>query len=349
LRTATPLAALVAFVIVFTLATTARGEDTVLLKPETPGGPLVRLRGEIVDYSGRELRIRNPEGHERRVPAAQVERVDTPLQPEHETGDQQFRAGDFRAAVASYRKALAAAHEPREWVRRIILAQLVWSLRNLDEWDQAGETFLTLLASDPDTPEFACLPLVWTDRRLEAAIERKALQWLADEDHPAAMLMGASLLLSSSHRPRALAKLQLLLADADPRVAWLAFGQLWRAGSGNATSEQQQSFARRIEASDPKLRAGHYFVLGRSLAREQPEQAAIALLRVPIQYEREYELAAQALIEAGACLEQLQRTSQAEALYSEVGRRFSHSVAAPLADKHLRRLAQPGPARDNGT
>jgi tetratricopeptide (TPR) repeat protein len=325
----------------------ASAEDVVYLKP-VGGAAEGRIRGEIVDYTGRELRIQNAAGRERSIPAAQVERIETSRSPEQIAGDELFEQGDFRGAIARYRTALEAAREPREWVRRQILAQIVWSQRNLQEWDQAGEYFLILLASDPTTPDFACLPLAWIDEKPRLEVERKAQAWLANDQQPAAVLMGASHMLSTSNRPQALAKLKGLLASSDPRIAWLAYVQLWRAGSNNASPEQRQSFARRIESSDESLRAGAYFVLGRALAPQQPEDAAIALLKLPVLYDRENRLAAIALLDAGECLERLARPAQAMGLYRELDERFAQAPAADEARRRLDRLASPTAARDNG-
>lgn len=329
-------------------ACVSQAEDAVYLKPAAPGAPLTRIRGEVVDFTGRELRIQNDAGRERVIPAAQVERVETTHGPEQTSGDRLFAAGDFRGAAAQYRAALEAGREPRGWVRRQILAQMVWSQRNLEEWDQAGEYFLILLASDPETPDFASLPIVWTDDKPRIAVERKAQAWLAAADQPVAMLMGASHLLSTNDRSLALEKLKGLLMSSDPRIAWLAFGQLWRAGSENATAEQRRSFAARIEASDESLRAGAYFVLGNALVSEQPEDATLALMKLPILYEREYRLAAAALLTSGECLEKLQRPAQALGLYREVASRFGQAKVAAEAQQRSERLASPAKARDNG-
>ncbi len=324
----------------------ARAEDVVYLKaPDGARGG--QLRGKVVDYTGRELRLQSAAGRERRIPAAQVERVETEHSLEESAGDRLMERGDFRGAIDRYRQALETAREPRDWVRRQILARTIWCQRNLGDWDQAGEYFLILLGSDPSTPDFDCLPLVWIDEPLRPELQRKAEAWLNDEQQPAAVLMGASHLLSTAKRPAALEKLRGLLGSSDPQIAWLAYVQLWRAGANNATPEQQRSFARRIDANDERLRAGAYFVLGQSLAEQQPEEAALALMRLPVQYDREYRLAAAALVAAGSCLERLRRPAQAAGLYREVDERFSQSGEAAQARQRLERLASPSAVHDN--
>ena len=213
----------------------ARAEDAVYLKPTSPGGPMVRLRGEIAEHTGRELRIQNATGGERTVPAASVARVEFTRSPEHVSGDEQFAAGDWQLALASYQRALDAKREPREWVRRQILSQIVWCYRNLDKWDEAGKYFLLLVGSDPATQYFDAIPLVSREEPLSAGGRGRPREWLAASEQPVSVLMGASLLIDSQSRTEALAKLRGLLSNPDPRIVWLAYAQLWRAGANNAT------------------------------------------------------------------------------------------------------------------
>ncbi len=322
----------------------ARAEDIVYLR--TSDGRSTRLAGEIVDYSGRELKLRSVAGSERTIPAAAVQRIETTHCAEQTAGDEAFSRGDFRQALTSYRSALAATREPRDWVRRQILVQAIWCQRNLDEWDQAGEYFLILLESDPATRQFDCIPLVWTDQRRSLAVERKAQTWLHDEKRPAAVLLGASHLLATPERPEAIAALKRLQKDPDPRIAWLAEAQLWRTQS-TAQARPWSEFARKIEAADGSLRAGAYYLLGSALASAQPEDGALALLRLPLAYPREYQLSAAALLQAGSCLERVGRTSQAAGLYAELLTRFGQTSESREAQSRLDGLAPSKPVGDN--
>ncbi len=303
---------------------------------------MVRLRGKIAEHTGRELRIRSATGGERTIPSASVARVEFVRTPEQVSGDEQFAAGNWQLALASYQRALEASREPREWVRRQILSQVVWCYRNLARWDEAGRYFLLLVASDPSTPYFDAIPLVWREEPLPAEVARQAAAWLAASEQPVSVMMGASLLIDSQARTEALAKLRGLLADPDPRIVWLAYAQLWRAGANNATVDQQRSFAARINTSDETLRAGPYFILGRSLLATRPEEAAIALLHVPIEFPRERILAAEALMAIAGVLEQLKQPELAIGLYREAAAVFSETAAGKLAAQQLERLgAQP--------
>jgi TolA-binding protein len=70
-------------------------------------------------------------------------------------------------------------------------------------------------------------------------------------------------------------------------------------------------------------------------------------MKLPVLYEREYRLAAEALLEAGECLERLKRPTQAAGLYRELDERFAQSPAAEEARRRLERLVSPTAAREN--
>jgi hypothetical protein len=205
---------------------------------------------------------------------------------------------------------------------------------------------LILLASDPYTSWFDCLPLAWTPEAPLAAALEKAQGWL-DSKNPAAELIGASLLLATDSRAAALDHLKRLRSDPDRRIAWFAQTQLWRAEAAEATPEQLRGWAAAIEASDPGLAAGAYFVLGSALAPGAPEDAALALLKLPILYEREDRLAAAALLAAGKCLETSGRGPQAAGLYRELAGRHPRAAEAAEARRRLQSLASREGAREN--
>jgi len=321
--------------------------DQVWLKPSGVGESGLRLSGEIADYTGSGLTLRTGGKRERRIPAAEIDRIETPRSAEHEAADELFAQGDFAAALPRYRQALEASREPRAWVRRQILAQVVWCQRNLGQVDQAGEHFRVLMASDPETPLLDCMPLAWTNEEASPDMLAAARKWMAETAEPATVLMGASHLLESEDRPAALAALKGLLAAPDRRVAWLAFAQLWRAGTANATAEQRASFAAKIEAADETLRAGASYILGTALSQHDPEAAAIAFLKVPLVYPREYELSAAALLAAGQCLETASRKEQAAGLYREIATRYGRSASAEDARRRLESLVSTRATGDN--
>jgi tetratricopeptide (TPR) repeat protein len=312
-------------------------QDTVYLVPETSARSAQTLTGKVIDFTGRGLSLHLPNGRTQSIQPQRVDRVETTRSAEHAAGDELFRDGDFRQATAKYRAAVQGDREVRGWVRRQILAQTVWSQRASGAWDEAGETFLTLAARDRDTPYFDCIPLAWTAARPAPALESNARRWL-DQSEPLAALLGSSHLLTTSHRAIALAKLEALSQNSDPRIAWLAEAQTWRA-AGTAARKERSAWRKRLEASPEALRAGPYYVFGLASVVDKPDEAALALLKIPILYPRERSLAAAALLTAGGCLERLERPAQAATLYREVVAGAGSLSEADEAQRRLQSLA----------
>jgi hypothetical protein len=318
-------------------SSTSLGQDRVYLVPGTnAGGPEI-LAGKVSDFTGRGLSIRLSNGQSHTLRPEQVERVETTRCAEHAAADELFADGDFRQAADRYRAAVQGDREVRGWVRRQILAQTVWCQRASGVWDVAGETFLALTERDPETPYFDCIPLTWTAARPAPALESSARRWF-DQSEPPAVLLGASHLLTTSQRAIALARLESLKTSDDPRIAWLAEAQTWRV-AGAAARKQRADWGKRIEVSPPPLRAGPYFLLGVSYVVDKPDEAALALLRIPILYPRDRSLAAAALLTSGGCLERLQRPAQAAVLYREVVAGAGSISEADEAQRRLQHLA----------
>jgi tetratricopeptide (TPR) repeat protein len=315
----------------------ALAQDTVyLVRDSNARGPEV-LTGKVIDFTGRGLSLRLADGRTQAIRPERIDHVETTRSAEHKAGDELFADGDFRQAIAQYRAAVQGDREVRGWVRRQILSQTVWCQRASGAWDEAGETFLTLAARDPDTPYFDCIPLAWTAARPAPALESNARRWL-DQPEPLAALLGASHLLSTGHRAIALARLESLRANSDPRIAWLAEAQTWRA-AGAAARKERAGWRQRLEASPQALCAGPYYVFGLACVVDKPDEAALALLKIPILYPRERSLAAAALLTAGGCLERLERPAQAATLYREVVAGAGSLSEADEAQRRLQSLA----------
>lgn len=315
----------------------AAAEDIVFLESQDNPGSELKVAGEVLDYTGRAIRIRQTTGVERSYAGSRVIRIERPRTDVELQADAAFEAGDLRRAVPLYRKALGA--EGRTWARRAILARLVWAHRGLGEIETACDTFLLIYDSDATTPYLDCMPLAWSPGERVARL--KADAWLADRGRPAAVLMGASHLMSSDARESALAALRDLRGESDPRIAALATAQTWRAEVFRAESEQIESWSQRIDAMPESIRGGPYYLLGRSWARSKDwEQAALAFLRLPVLYPQDSGLAAQSLLEAGDALAKLGRPAQAATCYREIKDRFAASVVRAEAENRLSGLNQ---------
>lgn len=317
----------------------AMAQDTVYVSSVTSPQGHLKLSGRIVDYTGKGLSIELTGGVPRNVAAEQVLRIETNYSRPQEEADRLFAKGEFDSALALYGQARNG--ESREWVRRQITAQIVWCLQALDRWVQAGEEFLILVRSDPATVYFDCIPLAWLPAELPRNLEQAAQQWMAREDLPAAMLMGASHLLPTGAGPGALVRLKQLTAADDPGVARLALAQTWRTITVTADAEQLKSWNRLIGQMPEPLRAGPYYVLGLGWAQHQQyEQAALAWMRLPILYPQHRLLAMRSLQDAGQALERLGRTQQAATLYAELVRTYPNTRSAAEVRNRLEEMGK---------
>jgi tetratricopeptide (TPR) repeat protein len=304
--------------------TPSQAQDEVTIRTTASGGSTQRRTGEVIEYTGQGVQLRESGGRVRSFSPAQVVRVVPAKSPEHLRADESFDRGRFEEAAGQYRIALRS--ERRTWVARMILARQAWCYRALGRAQEACETFLLLVRSDPTTPFFDCIPLAWIPSQPSPTLEREAVGWLTRNDLPAAGLLGASYLLSGSQRPRALARLNQLTASQDGRIAWLAQTQLWRSAYTAADVNQLDTWSRAVEEMPEPLRAGPYYVLGTAYGlRRKHEQAALALLRIPILYPRHRRLAARCLYEAGRALEELGRRQEAARLYAELVAEYPQS------------------------
>jgi len=298
----------------------------------------MKIGGRVLDYTGEGLKLQLTGGREKTFPVEDVIKIETAQTRNHDLADLAFDIDKFEQALTLYRQALQ--EEPRNWVRRRIIARMVRCYSSLNQPAAAGETFLLLIRGDPKTPYLDCIPLAWVSRQPDPALEQSARLWVVRSE-PAAVLLGASYLLVGRNRAAALSKLKTLAAESEGPIAQLALAQTWRAAVPTVDERQLVAWRRTIENMPEPLAAGPYFVLGRGLSQmKQWEQAALAMMRVPILYPQQRSLSAQALLDAGRCLERLERTKQAVHLYRELMREYPET--RPIAEARARMEAIAG-------
>ena len=292
-------------------------QDTVVVSSSAGSSGYATFKGQVVDYSGRGLSLDTPDGGQRTFPAEQIVRIETYHPQARQDADGLFDTGQFAAAAALYER--SHKEEKRPWMRRQIMAQLVWCHRATGQLRLAGKEFGVVVWEDPNSPYLSCIPLAWMAGQPSGSLEQAAKEWFNLEDEPAMVLLGASHLLSTANRGVALDRLERLAATADPPVNQLALTQTWRVSVVTADARQLAAWEDTIRRMPEPLRAGPYYVLGQGWARQQKwEQAALALMRVPLLYRRHHVLAARSLLDAGQSLEKLDRRRQAARLYDEV-------------------------------
>jgi len=309
--------------------------DTVSYR--TSAGGSAKLTGEIVEFNGKELRLKQPGGVESAIPAERVESFETAWTPQHEEAMRLKREGKFGPAVEKFGQALRA--EKRRWVQRRILADTVRCYTALGQYEQAASMFLILVGDDPATQYFGAVPLSWNAHQPSPGLESKATAWLENEDQPAAALIGASWLLSTGRRGAALKVLERLARNEDPRVSALARAQIWRTEIVTATPDDVTRWSTIVEEAPAIVRAGPYLVLGRAWSHcGKSEEAALAAMRVPILYADSRPLAADALVTAAGELVKLDRRREATGLYRETVQSYPEAPAAAEAQRRLEEL-----------
>lgn len=313
-------------------AAVGRAEDTVELVRGPDGKPGPVFRGEILEIAGGKLKIRRADGREDSVPWPRVAQYRTTWPNGLAAAD---RLRDERRYADALNAYLAASQtEPRGWVKDVIKARAIACFREQPQPVRAGELFLSMYQRDPETPHFDLIPLAWipaseavesTDGKLRDSAQR----WLAEAASPGSMLLGASWLISAGEPGRAVVPLRSLTQNADKRVALLAEAQLWRTRLVQAQESEVEVWERIPPRLPGPLRAGPYFTLGLAWQQcQQPERAALAFLRVPIEHPDQVALAAAALELAARQFDQLQWPEEAARLRRERATRFGGKVEA---------------------
>jgi len=312
--------------------------DTVIYRTGKEHASRGVVTGTIADYAGGRLSIRNDAGVSQTIPAERIVEIQSNWTAAETAGDQALRDGKPTEAVQRYQQALR--EEQRAWVQRQIVAKLVGSYAQRDQFDLAGEAFLRLLQSDPQTSHAAVIPLSWTTHSPSPAVQQRAAAWMANNQNSLSALLGASWLLSTAQRAAAIQTLQRLLADRDPRVAMLAHTQLWRTRIVTAAPEEIQQWETWLQRMPSGLRGGPYSVVGQAWSSQgRSEKSALAYLRVPLLYPADHRLAASALLSAGRELEKIGQVQEAVTLYREIVRDYAAATAAAEARGRLEELS----------
>ena len=318
-------------------AAAACGQDVVTVR--TDDGGRREVAGRVVAYDSGGLTLTAPTGATLDFDAADVVRVVTPRLPVHLAGLRAWADRDVPAARE--RLAAALAEEPREWVRREILAALVTADLAAADRPAAGSHALALLRSDPGaTDRLGRLPVPWGDRRPRAAELAAANRWLNGPDD-AETLLGAGVLVGEpDRRADAVGVLKRLSRSAGGPVAGLARLQRWRAKvlDGALKAGELETARRRVDALPEALRAGPRFTLGVAYeAAGRNEEAVAAFLFAPLADPADPARAADGLVRAAKLLRPGDPTA-AIRLLREARERFPSTEASGEAAAALREL-----------
>jgi len=326
-----------AAIVCVVLARSAAAEDVVTLRGKLPH-ERVQKRGEVVDWVGGQIRLRGALDREELIPGDRVLGVQTTHSESEQSAKRLRREGKLDDAI----KALyaAKAEESRGWVQRELSAELAVALLESGQPHLAGDEFLAITTVDPATHRFAAIPLAWAVARLEGPAAARARAWLDSQDSTA-RLLGASWLLTSEDRSRAIAELERLSGTSDRRVAAAAAIQLWRTQLLTVAPDDLTRWRTTAKKVPAELRGIAWYQIGEALARQKrPEEAALAFLQTALSYNHQRAMAADAMVAAAAQLELLGRQEQAAGLYREVLRDYAASSAATAAQAKLATLQE---------
>lgn len=272
-----PLAAMV-FVLVFvlvgsglTLSAQQPVDIVTLQRPKSPG--TMQRKGRIVEWKGTTITI---DLGDRQVEADNERIVDvqTKWPPAYQQAKQLAAQGNSLEAINQYMAAIEA--ESRPWAQRIIRSELVGQFALGGQIDDAALQYAEILSADRNSRFTYLVPLAWTTSTHRFG---RANDWL-DAKESIIQLMGASWLLETPSRAKAIQRLEKLAGDIDPRVSQLAMAQLWRAKTV-VNPKQVQRWQEMVEAMPREYRGGPRLVLGKLQARAgATEDALVGWMKV---------------------------------------------------------------------
>jgi len=274
--------------------------------------PFVR-KGEIIDLKGDMLTLQLSSGRETKIPFARVQKIDADWSATHAAANAKYEQHDYVSALALYRKAFNT--EKRAWVKRRLLERVIWCYRNTGKDADACRMFERLVKEDRDTPYLACIPLLWPTKQCPANVKAIVSRWLRD-DQPATLRLVAASWLLVKNRSQSISTLRELGKDPSKSISSLAVAQLWRAELLTLKESRLSWWQEQLESTPAELRAGSYYLLGKSLAKfGQQDEATLAFLRVPTMFSDDVSLGQICLAEGAAILQSQNQRQEAISAY----------------------------------
>lgn len=311
-------------------------QDRVVIQ-RAGSGSRIGVSGRIQDYTGKELVLFTGVGDGvQRFPFDEVIDVTTRFGPAHDAGAQALQTGRLDEAWAQLSTALE--EESRRWVRREILALQVRCALRLRNYSAAINRFLAIAQSDPLTPHYRLIPLVWTESA-PAPLPIAELRAWHDSSDLTSRLIGASWLLFGPDHRAAESTLQALARESDISVQRLAQAQLWRLrlAADDFTPAEVTRWTQ-VSRDWPKpLQSGVQFLIARGHAAHQDWlSAAAAWLWLPFQFADRWDLALEAQWRAVGALDRFGDNAAARRLAQELVDRDYDSPQAESAREFLR-------------
>lgn len=319
------------------LSASAATADEVVVQASTARSRIT-ITGDIIEHNGRLLVIQTG-AVQQRFRAEEVISVKTSYSSAHTAGLRLLKANRSDLALPEFERAIS--QEQRTWVRRDLLALLIRCALRANDFAMAGARFKLLFESDTESPHIALMPLLWSNAPARGTARLKAVEWLTSTES-AMQLVGSSLLLfDPEHAESAREVLKKLQRAPHERIRELAWWQKWRLSihAKDVSDFDMERWEERVTDIAPAMRAGPYFIVGQGhLVRQDFDLAAAAFLQLPLVYQSDHPLTAEACFEAGQSLARIGQTAEAARLYREVTDRFSWTTAARSAAEALEEL-----------
>lgn len=294
-------------------------------------GVVQRLPGVIVDVTGKGVTLQGLDGSIRQIPCEKVIHIETNRSVIYSQSQQALKEGRINEALSLLYQ--ARSDEPRAWVRREMTAQIVRLLHANGRYGDAAQEFLAAeFASDPSSPYWSSIPLVWfPEVSLSSEIQR-AEAWMR-AGAPVSELLGASFLLDGSRGAEAVAVLKRLQLVPQRDIAMMAVTQLWRREVQTADKAKIEQWERICEGLASSLRPGPCYLIATAWrAQGDIERAMLAYLKPPILWPENRRIAARCLWEVASLLAKDQtefggvaRRLQTERLYQELATSYPES------------------------
>lgn len=285
--------------------------------------------GDVVDVTGSTVTFKvKPSGKVKQFPRDDVVEILTLFSESHDRGQAALSRSDYAAALPELEKGLR--DEPRTWVQREILQSLIRCDLARGDRLTAARRFLRITQSDPETRAFQLIPLAWNADLPPDNVLEESRRWLGQKD-PVAQLLGASFLLTSpTDRPQALKTLHALSGVGQVSVQRLAMMQLWRqrVADDEYTDDDLRRWEHWLDTEAAQVRSGAFYVIGSAhRQRLDHERAAAAFLWLPLVYDADAWLAAEAGLEAANCLTRMGDHAGAARLRDEIRQRYPEAPA----------------------
>jgi tetratricopeptide (TPR) repeat protein len=315
--------------------------DHIMIQPKYSTGKK-RIRCRILDYTGAVVTVHLMEGDTRKTYAtSEVTRVETPQSAQHRKGLTLLDAGEIPQAEEQLLEAYRL--DPREWVQREILAHLVRAALQRGDYVTAATRIEKIFSSDEHTQHLELLPAIWTTKVLNPSQIRNGAELLVS-DSDIAQFVGASILLEQSgFEETAKTALLTIQTSGHRRLKLLAEAQLWRLEFANSEFPVYtiDKWKRHIERLPTELRGGPYFLLARAYQfKLLRDDAALTYLRIPVLYDHDRLLAAEASLAAADVLRSGGRNQESLTIYRELVARYQGTEAARKADAILKSFAE---------